>query len=201
MKKVVLNFFVIAAIAVTATFTSCEKDIIDNEEDTTMQFVTAKSGLVSFTIAGSGTATIDWGDGSVITVTLVPLEFFICGHDYSSEVSRTITVTGKNITYFDCILVRLTNVDVSKNINLKYLDVSVNKITSLDVSKNIALEYLHCGWNELTNSALNDLFKTLHMNNNEREKKIIIGGNPGTDNCDKSIATNKGWTVAITSSD
>jgi len=102
MKKVVLNYLVIAAIAVAATFTSCEKD---NEEIATMQFTTAKSGMVTFTITGSGTATIDWGDGSAVsTVTLDPSQFKICGHNYSSDVSRTITVTGKYITDFECIL-------------------------------------------------------------------------------------------------
>jgi hypothetical protein len=199
MKKEVFNYFVIVALAVSATFTSCEKDNKDIEEDSTMQFTTAKSGIVSFTVAGIGIASIDWGDGWESTVTLVPLEFYICGHDYSSDVSRTITVTGKNITHFEFNFEQLTSVDASENTKLRCLDVASNKITSLDVSENINLEIIHCGWNALSSTALDNLFKTLH--NNKGPKQIIIGGNPGTNSCNRSIATNKGWTVSITSSD
>jgi hypothetical protein len=36
------------------------------------------------------------------------------------------------------------------------------------------------------------LFRTLHANNTET-KHILIGFNPGADECDQSIATKKGW--------
>ena len=199
MKKAVLSYIVIVALAVAATFTSCSKDIIDDDKDAVMKFTTAKSGRVLFTIAGSGIATIDWGDGAINTVTLVPPQLNICSHDYSRAASRTITITGKHIIYFDCILEQLTSVDVSENAELIYLNVSVNRITSLDVSQNPALEVLDCGWNELSRFALNDLFETLHSN--EGTKKIIIAGNPGTNSCNENIATDKGWTIAISPSD
>ena len=199
MKNVVLSNIVIVALAVAATLTSCKKDIIDDDKDAIMKFTTAKSGRVLFTIAGSGMATIDWEDGSVSTVTLVPPQLNICAHDYSSATSRTITITGKHIIYFDCILEQLTSVDVRGNADLEYLNVFGNKLTSLDMSHNIGLTYLHCGNNELSNSALNDLFETLH--GYDGIKTVIIGLNPGINNCNRSIATNKGWTIAITSSD
>ena len=88
----------------------------------------------------------------------------------------------------------LTSLDVSNNTALITLECFNNQLASLDVSKNITLTKLWCINNELTASALNALFETLHGNHIET-KSIYISGNPGTDNCDRSIAENKGWTV------
>jgi hypothetical protein len=67
-------------------------------------------------------------------------------------------------------------------------------LTSLDVSKNIALSFLNCNTNNFTRNALETLFKTL--NTNAGVKKIYIGGNPGTEKCDRDFATYKGWIVS-----
>jgi len=67
----------------------------------------------------------------------------------------------------------------------------------LDVSNNTALKDLHCQANQLMTTALNTLFGSLHSNTMEGGKSIRIGNNPGTDTCDTSIATNKGWTVIL----
>jgi hypothetical protein len=48
----------------------------------------------------------------------------------------------------------------------------------------------------LSIGALNALFGTLHSNTIPFDiKEIFIGNNPGTDGCNRSIATNKGWMV------
>ena len=87
---------------------------------------------------------------------------------------------------------------MSNNTVLTMLNCSYNQLKSLDLSNNTALTELSCGSNELSDSALNALFETL--NNNEGKKIISIRvnlgtNNPGIANCDRSIATNKGWTV------
>ena len=64
-------------------------------------------------------------------------------------------------------------------------------ITSLNVSGLTALTGLQCDGNELQYLALNALFETLHSN--AGKKYISISGNPGSSNCNRSIATNKGW--------
>ena len=86
----------------------------------------------------------------------------------------------------------LTSFDVSKNTSLTHLFVSGN-LTSFDVSKNTALTKLYVRENQLTAAALNALFGTLHSN--PGEKTIYIHSNPGTADCDRSIAEHKGWTV------
>ena len=97
-----------------------------------------------------GPVDIDWGDGSPIE----KVDSFSCWgivHSYSVPASRTITITGENITYFNCSLNKLTKLDVSNNIKLETLSCGANQLTSLDVSANSNLASLNCGNNQLTN--------------------------------------------------
>jgi Leucine-rich repeat (LRR) protein len=99
-----------------------------------------------------------------------------------------------NLMWLDCCVNELTSLDLSNNNALEVLYCNTNQLTSLDVSKNISLTFLNCYGNKLTNNALEILFKTL--NTNVDTKNIYIGGNPGTEECDRSIAINKGWIVS-----
>lgn len=209
-------------------------------------------------LGGKSTFTIDWNDGSAIethSFTYQPDNLSGYFHTYSDRSSRTITLTGGNISqlavegniisldmrdnialtslncnlnalkeldvskntilnslscnynplksldlskntslmWLDCSINRLTILDLSNNSALTVLKCSTNQLRMLDVSKNTALTELDCSGNQLDTNALNALFETLH--NNSGTKNIHIGGNPGTNECDKSIATNKGWTV------
>ena len=213
----------------------------------TIQFTSDTS--VNFSLTGSGTMTIDWGDGTDIeTHQLISLEecnqinplISPCSyrHTYYGASTCSIKITAINISNFSCSSANLTSLDVSDNSALQglycsnnsltnitlganpsllhiscyqnlltSLDVSKatsltglscshNQLTELDVSKNINLEQIHCLNNKLSVEALNRFFGTLHnksvINN---YKDINITGNPGTDNCDRSIAEKKGWTV------
>jgi hypothetical protein len=112
---------------------------------------------------------------------------------------------------------KLIYIDVKKNTELKVLNCTSNKLKSLDVSSNTLLEHLSCENNQLGSldltknkkilsvflrsnqlniTQLNLLFETLHSNK-ILDKTIYIGGNPGTEKCNKSIAINKGWIVDI----
>ena len=199
----------IAFIALLALFIGCKEVNKYNDEFITM--TTAKEGEVRIYMAGSGTIAIDWGDGSEIeTHTLHDYQWYV--YNYSDTTSRTITITG-NITSLMCAENQLTKLDVSANTTLLELQCLMNQLTNLDVSSNTELKYLSCGGNKLSildlsanteitilgcrdNSfdvnTLNTLFETLH--DNEGAKLIDVGNNPGADNCNQSIATNKGWT-------
>ena len=133
---------------------------------------TSKSGLVSLGVMGSGSVTVDWGDGSAVETKTVSSSSTVFERNYSSASLRTITLSGGSITNLFC---------------------HFNDLTSLDVSSATSLIALFCYNNQFSAASLNALFGTL--NSNENEKFIYIGGNPGTDACDTSIATNKGWTV------
>ncbi|WP_052110343.1 hypothetical protein, partial [Porphyromonas sp. COT-108 OH1349] len=133
----------------------------------------------------------------------------------SLDVSKNTALTELGCSYNS-----LTSLDVSKNKALKILTCDSNKFTSLDVSKNTALTIFSCSNNpnlsslkisssindallvndcKLSTETLNEIFRTLPDVKGETEgkKKIWIGGNPGTDACNKKIATDKGWTVNI----
>lgn len=86
-------------------------------------------------------------------------------------------------------VIKLTTIDVSKNIALKVLDVSFNKLATLDVSKNTALETLKLSDNSLSSldvsnlSALTLLYTdrnpltTLNVTKNTLLKQLSFSGN------------------------
>ena len=265
-------------------------------------------GEVSIYLAGTGTATIDWGDGNVssnenLTEYIeddADRDIYKYSHTFNTSAICTITIKGKKITMLSCshinlksldvsknsaleILVcsrnqltsldvsnnadlivlgcydnQLKSLDVSKNTALKLLDCASNQLINLDISKNLALKGLVCPRNQLTtldisnnieltrlycsdnhltnldvsnnaaltelrcsnnqltnldvsnnialivlvsennqlsDTALNNLFSSLHDFNNELEKDISISGNPGSFECDTTIAEDKGWNV------
>jgi len=196
--------------------------IITGCNGTSVITMTTESDEVKIYVSGSGKFTIDWGDGTVENGTLLAIDEHRDGyvnlysHNYSISSSHIITITGENITHLDCSDNQLTRLDVRKNAALNLLWCSHNQLTSLDLSKNTALTHLHCGYNQLTrldlrkNTALmilacwgnqlnaiglNNLFKTL--NGNAGEKRIFIANNPGTSDCNWSIAEEKGWTIWV----
>jgi len=96
-----------------------------------------------------------------------------------------------------CTNNQLTRLDVNNNSALFRFICSDNQLTSLDLSKNTALRNVECESNNMTVKSLNDLFETIHSNDNNDgyTKTLFIGGNPGTVDCNISIAENKGWSV------
>jgi len=108
---------------------------------------------VQFTIVGSGTSIIDWGDGSPKETHILETDWDNaedCWHVYPDKSNYTVTITGKCITLFECFEPKLVSIDVSRNSALTDLILFNCKFTSLDVSKNTALEILICQANCLT---------------------------------------------------
>ena len=128
-------------------------------EQSLMTMTTEKS-KVKFFMAGIGTVTIYWGDGESETRELLPPDNDFYDADknakfaflriYSSAASRTITITGENITHLKCANNLLKTLDVSQNTTLEILYCNANQLTALDISQNIALTSLDCASNRLT---------------------------------------------------
>ena len=223
----------------------CPVTVIDSTPK--QMYITAKqsNSETAIYMGGTGTATIDWGDGTdVETHELNQRIGRKYSHFYSDESPfYTITIIGANVRYFaldynqpitnldvsnnpaltrfgfannqltnldvsnnpilaylDCVGNQLTSLDLSNNLKLLELWCSRNQLTSLDLSNNSMLTFLDCSSNQLSSSALNNLFSTLHSNSiihssRENRKIISVENNPGTYECDASIATKKGWTV------
>lgn len=108
----------------------------------------------------------------------------------SLDVSNNISLRD-----LSCYHNQISNLDVSRNAALESLSCDRNLLTSLDVSNNFLLKSLRCDNNQLQADALNALFGTLHKA--DSRAAIMIRDNPGEFLCDRSIATDKGWTVYI----
>jgi len=54
---------------------------------------------------------------------------------------------------------------------------------------------LYINDNQFTSSSLNDLFEKLHDNDMGKQKYINIDDNPGTEDCNRIVAENKGWVI------
>ena len=175
MKRLII--IISAAVVIAGGLNGCKRQ---NEMTMTLEH----DGEVEICIGGAETVTINWGDGSERETYKYEHEelyaddgtthCIVYRHVYSTASTRTITITGNNITHFSC---------------------SRNQIKNLDVSKNTSLTLLDCSNNQFSESELNGLFETLHCNDIEGGKYIIVSDNPGTDDCNMSIAEDKGWTV------
>ena len=112
---------------------------------------------------------------------------------WSNQLTRLDVSKNTALQTLDCRNNQLTSLDVSKNPALISLTCDNNQLTRLDVSKNnTVLRSLHCSYNLLQTHALNALFHSLPV---VSAGTIWITGNPGTETCNRSIATAKGWNV------
>jgi Leucine-rich repeat (LRR) protein len=89
----------------------------------------------------------------------------------------------------------MTNLDTNNNTALNNLICVGNQLTSLDVRKNLVLTRLDCSGNQLSADAMNELFASL-PEPISMFGKLNIGDNPGTRDCDRNIAEDKGWWVS-----
>lgn len=114
---------------------------------------------------------------------------------------RTLDVSGlKALKELNCGYNDLTSLDVSGLKVLKELDCDYNDLTSLDIKGCSSLRWLDCSYNELSAEALNQIFKDLPQGETWTDEdgyverpRISIYGNPGSEDCDRSIAEKKGW--------
>jgi Leucine-rich repeat (LRR) protein len=116
-------------------------------------------------LSGSGTATVDWGDGSAKQVlTLADGAGVKIDHTYLNASAHTIAINGEHITALDCRDSKLSYLDVSNNRALTFLDCSENRLTYLDLTNNTALKILWCNGNQLNyldvskNALLSELY-------------------------------------------
>jgi Leucine-rich repeat (LRR) protein len=223
MKKRILFLMTFVILFMVVAVSSCSKDesndtpdTPDNPDNMTGQIeFTVNQMSVQIAVAGKD-LSVDWGNGIALASSDVvsELEYPSLGGTITSDdfsiFSRNflllrhtaylyqifiLKIKGTELTHFFCIFNQLTSLDVSKNPALTWLFCSYNQLTSLDVSKNPALKELNCSDNQLTTDALNTLFTSLPVRTISDNAQIEIGGNPGTAQCDRQIAENKGWRV------
>ena len=148
-------FLTVPAIMVLLLISCKKDDEVQNEIKGVITMTTTKLGYFDpLGVAGSGTITIEWGDGLPRTYQAPEGEMegaFINYGGYAVDGQRrTITVTG-NITGLLCPDNQLTDLDISRCKTLIYLSCATNQLTSLDVTNNTMLKFLFCQDNQLTN--------------------------------------------------
>lgn len=181
--KYMKNILVSALILVFAAsaITSCDKDGGDEPEAKNQIIVTTPTeGEFTLFLAGNGTATINWGDGSADeSVTLIAMsaghnldESHLFEHNYIGGGTKNVIVTGDitgiytgrhqtvngidvsempGLVLLDCGNARnLTFLILGRNTALEELSCFGCRITSLDVSRCTSLTTLSCEDNELT---------------------------------------------------
>lgn len=100
------------------------------------------------TMEFSGPLTLNWGDGTVQTLS-DSLSGTVLTHVYASVSNFNCSATGTGILYFKADSRRLLTLDPTKSPALTYLSCTSNQLTALDVSKNTELVSLYCGGNAL----------------------------------------------------
>jgi len=161
-------FYVLAtAVTLAVIAPTCRAGNDDEQEAQIAMTSQSKrySRIVSIRLAGTGTATINWGDGTPSdTLPLFKKYVSSKSHRLRRVDSCVITITGGDITLLYCSENNLTALDVSKSPKLKELYCSLNNLTTLDLSKNTKLTELYCSFNDLT---------SLDVSNNTKLRDLI----------------------------
>jgi len=215
-----LNFPKIEAVLLNTGIHEREQETGSHVVNTKqMTFYTSQEGNASISLQGTGTATVNWGDGTPSqTHTIQQGTNTTCTHTYTGAGFRAITIIGDNVSYLNCSNNQITGMIAIHNPALTTLNCSNNLITILSVYSTV-LTTLDCSNNGLygyTSFGGNIALTSLNIKNNlfnageleyifeylpdnpGQTKTIYIGGNEGAATCDKTIATGRGWTVDTT---
>ena len=112
---------------------------------------------------------------------------------YNNSQLTNLDVSGcQGLIQMSCIGSQLTNLDISVCTNLTLLNCNNNNLVNINVKGCKRLTSFFCRFNQLYADALDNLFRML--DSDAENKTIYIDGNPGIDDCNPSIATEKGWT-------
>ncbi|MDR2425500.1 MAG: hypothetical protein LBD59_12430 [Prevotellaceae bacterium] len=170
MKRI--NYYFKALILLSIACSSCAKNGDNDETDGQTAKITMVADAAASTIqigfAGSGAASVDWGDGNRQNIELLAIPEYY-EHTYGkTQSARNISIAANKLEFVDCNNNSLTELDLSNNSGLKYLYCSSNLLTSLDLSRNLALNHLECSNNRIAsiNTQSNIVLMTVYCNNN-----------------------------------
>lgn len=165
-------------------------------------------------LTDAGYVEVDWGNG--------PQKAAV--DTQSTRVSGTIagnriTITGDGINFLKCERMGLVALDVQHAPQLQQLYCGFNALTAIDVTANKNLTRLGCNNNSIAAMDLsqNPKLSGLYLQNNQLDAKALnrifdqiparskanptvnfrVTGNPGSEKCRVSIATQKNWVVDI----
>jgi hypothetical protein len=147
--------------------------------------------LEEIALAGTGSAIIDWGDGSIpeeVTLRSLPTNTeerlnmdigYLFPHTYTKEGIKRITVTGNISGIRTGINLSIIDLDVQRMPSLEHISCYDTELMTLNVTKNIALKELICLDNKLSGIDIskNTALETLFCDGNEL-KVLDCSNNP-----------------------
>ena len=141
-----------------------------------MYVASSGAGELLLFLNGTGTVSVDWGDGWEPETSTLSGNFIKFSHEYEYEdaAPRKATISGYNITEFEYAISNGGNIqnivlDASHNKTLRRLYCNGARLTSLDVSGCTALQELGCPDNQLSSVKLgnNPVLWIINFNRNQ----------------------------------
>lgn len=182
------SHLILTALMTTAAFFACTvsgtldgtPEVKPTVGEKQMILYFSSEGKKTFSLAGTGTVSIDWGDGSKKETHSISSALSTFAHNYTGRSDYQIIITGANITRLHCINNNLIRLDVSDNTVLAELNCSDNRLPNdvLDVSKNTALTELNCSNNRLSSLEIskNTKLTTLILNTQKNGAGVLTLG-------------------------
>ena len=131
------------------------------------------------------------------------------GHlDCSRNALKNLNVCDHtNLQYLNCSSNGLNNLLFEGCSQLQTLNCNGNYLSKLNINTNEEeeeeglphfpeLNTLYCGYNNLSVQTLNNIFTGLPVVATKKIAELYIFGNPGENECDTAIATNKNWQIS-----
>ncbi|MDH7459751.1 hypothetical protein QEG73_00630 [Chitinophagaceae bacterium 26-R-25] len=183
-------------VLTTLLFFGCQKKSdtnTSNEKPTTEEIKLVGTYGNFYLYVNGKNITVNWGDGTPEETFSKTYTGLLLSHTILEYKIDTIVIRGESITSLNCSSNKIRDLNVSGNPSLTSLNCYDNVLTQLDLSKNSALKFVNCQANNFSNSGLDSLFKTLHVNTTKDADSIVFHMNPGTWTCDPTIAIKRGW--------
>lgn len=139
--------------------------------------------------------TIDCGGGQLSSLNVSGCTA-LCLLDCRKNQLTSLNISGcTTLKQLYCHYNQLTSLNVSRYTELTTLCCRDNYLTSLNIAECTALNRLDLCNNRLKTKTLNTIFENLPTA--EFYNTIFIANNPGSEDCDKTIATEKLWRVIL----
>ena len=186
----------------------------------TFNFTTTKNGVVGIGVAdyGTGSLSVSWVSTGVIVSSGTNTSIDLTGNTGSTNVVVTVYIpAGKEFSYFLCISMSVTALDISSNTsliallcnnnNLNTLDISNNtyletiwtdnnNLTTLDLSSNTLLDSVLCFNNNLTTTSKDNVYIDLDANGLSNGDLQIDAGRSSASNTARANLITRGWSIS-----
>jgi uncharacterized protein YjdB len=140
---------------------------------------------------------LDCNNNKITSLDLNGCKAVLTDLDCSYNEMTSLNLSGFSaLNEFTCRNNKLKTLDLTNCTSLRRVYSLYNELETINVSGCPALVFLRTMINSLSAAELNRIFTDLPVRTGTGSSgQLYISTNPGTDDCDTSIATSKGWSV------